>query len=402
MLGAGCAGLSLAVHLLDACDEAACDPPVIALIEPRHSYARDRTFCLWTLERHPFEAAVSHRWSSWETRHAGRTVRRSAQGLAYVELDAGRFYDLALERLGRSPRVRIERGVSALEHSSGSKVACSDGVVRRAARVFDTRPPSLERAVPPHEIRMIQHFEGWHVRTRGPVFDPSVARLMDFDVPQSPPVHFLYVLPYAPDEALVEATWFTPAVFDATVCDARYAEALERYLRERLAVDSYEILRRERGVLPMSTETFAARNPAFDLLGLAGGLAKPSTGYAFAAIQRQSAQLARALCAAWKRAGRDALAQVPIPPARDVRAATMDRVFLQYMARDPAKTPALLHALFERVEPDVLVRFLSDQADARDALAVMRCVPALAFARETLTAIPAFARRRGALTPRRL
>ncbi len=75
------------------------------------------------------------------------------------------------------------------------------------APYFDSRP----KPVP--EGALLQHFLGQMLKTSQPVFDPSIATLMDFRCDQSQGLHFIYLLPTAPDTALIESTLFTDTPF---------------------------------------------------------------------------------------------------------------------------------------------------------------------------------------------
>ena len=198
---------------------------------------------------------------------------------------------------------------------------------------------------------------------------------MDFDVSQRDGLHFVYVLPYAADRALVEATYFTPAVLPP----AAYERALRDYLGERYGLHAFDIALTERGVIPMTTApTALQQSPRVHNLGLRGGAAKASTGYAFLAVQRSARELARRLLAAPPGARID-----PVPP-RPARAVAMDRVFLAHIARHPERAPDLFLDLFERLPADLLVRFLSDQATLSECLRVMAATPLAAMTGEVL------------------
>lgn len=364
IVGAGCAGLSLAYHLL----ERGVDRSIV-LVDPRTSYPRDRTWCFFRGARHPFEDLVSHRWPRWRVRDRDRWIERSAPGIAYEHLPADAFYARCLERL--EGRVELRLGVRAgalREDRRGVELETSEGTLCGSI-AFDSRPAPA--GAPSTDVTLLQHFEGWHVRVNRPAFDPGVATLMDFAVPQDHAIHFVYTLPYSPDEALVEATWFGGAVLD----DAGYRAAIERYLRRELGLARWSVVRRERGVIPMSTiDTPIRSGRRIYRIGLSGGMAKPSTGYAFQAIQRFSADMAERL----------AREDLPDPPApRAWRARALDAIFLSYLDRYPERAPSIFAALFDRVDPALLVRFLSDGASPTDCLRVMRALPLAPFTLET-------------------
>ena len=352
ILGGGCAGLSLGSAL-------AARGVAATILERRPAYARDRTWCFWNVQPHRFDAAITHRWSRWAVRYRGQTVVRSAPGLEYVHVDGGRFYEHAQEAL-RGSSVELRLGVDV------SPAATVD-----FERIYDTRPRELPRPVPSGDIRVLQHFRGAFVRTEAPVFDPETAMLMDFDVPQERGLAFVYLLPFSNREALVEATWFSESVHDASI----YEETLARWRKERLGIDRWTVLETERGVLPMTTERLGSESGArVQRLGVAGGSAKPSTGYAFLAIQRQ----VEALAAGIERGEYD------VPPARGPSELAMDRVMLDWMVRHPGDAPALFLRLFDRVGARTLARFLSEQATAREQLEVMRVVPMASFTASTV------------------
>lgn len=363
IVGAGCAGLSLAVHLL----ERGVDRSII-LVDPRRSYERDRTWCFFSGTRHPFQHLVSHRWPSWRVRDTA-WIERSARGIAYEHIPSDTFYQYCFDRLKGRVELRLGTRAGRLHpEGEGVRLETDQGPIR-ARIAFDSRPATPTST--PHDITLLQHFEGWHIRSERPLFDPTTATLMDFAVSQHHAIHFVYVLPFSSHEALVEATFFGGTVLD----DAGYREAMERYLRGTLGLEHWSIVRRERGVIPMSTASIPARiHERIYRVGLAGGMAKPSTGYAFLAIQRFSAEMAHRL----------ASDTAPEPPEiRPWRARALDAIFLSYLNRYPERAPKTFAALFEKVDPTVLVRFLSDEASSTECLQVMSALPVTPFTLET-------------------
>ena len=365
IVGAGCAGLSLAAHLAEQ-----GAPGRVRLVDPRTAFRRDRTWCFFDVVPHRFSAAVTRRWKRWAVRQGGRACVRSSPGVDYVHVDAERFYAVARERIAADALVLGTR-VDSLRDEGDRVFAVTDHGPMSAARVYDARPPRFDGPAPHGELRLLQHFRGAYVRTETPVFDPETPTLMDFDVPQEHGISFMYALPFSRTEALVEATWFSERVHDAHI----YGETLERWRRERLGLSSWEVLHEEQGVLPMSTERLASPKGArIQRIGLGGGAAKPSTGYAFLAIQRQTEALAQGI----------ARGRFDAPPPRGARELAFDRVMLDWMVHHPAETPALLYSLFEKVEPRTLARFLSEASSPTEELAVMLAVPPLSFTVSTL------------------
>ena len=369
IVGAGCSGLSLAVQLV----RAGLGERRLTILDRRTNFGRDRTWCFWNAHAHPFESAVSHSWGRWEVRAGERSVTRQSDGLVYQHMPGDRFYEAALAELADHPSVELRLGSDVHgvdEHADRAVVTTGAGPLE-AGMVFDSRPsrdglPTASSGTDRTDVHLQQHFRGYFVRTEGEPFDPGLATLMDFGDSQPRGIHFIYVLPFSGDHALVETTYFTPDTFGEEV----YEEDLRDYLDTRIGSGRWEILERERGVIPMSTGEYETRpGRRWCRIGLAAGLARPSTGYAFLAIQRFSEALARRL------AGTRHPENVRLPEARPARTLFLDRVYLSYLARFPERAPEIMLQLFEATPADVLVRFLSETGTVADDLRVMRGMP---------------------------
>lgn len=379
--GAGLSGLSLAVALLDA----GLPPDArVVLIDPRATLdGADRTWSFFHLEPNPFEDAIDHRWSRWRVRCDTGEVVRSAPGVSYCSIPGERFYQVALERLAAAgTRVRFQLG-STVEHLAdrGDHVEVhTDTGVLRARLAMDSRPPAPKPATEPADVNLLQHFRGRVVRSAEPVFDPDTATLMDFDVTQAHGVHFVYVLPFDAHTALVESTFFTERPLPEDV----YERAIDTWLARRLPGAALETVSRESGVIPMTTAPFEAwPSPRIVRIGTAGGQVKPSTGYAFLAVQRFAGEFAPRVLSALRDGG------VAEPPAvRSPRSTALDAIFLSYLRRRPERGPDTFYRLFERVPAGVLARFLSDSGTLADDLTVMAKSDCPQLALEAARAMP--------------
>ena len=356
--GAGLGGLTVAAALARA-----PDGPRVVVIDPRTRWDNDRTWCFWVPPGDPSLALAAHRWDRWSVSAGGRRVVRSAAGEVYAQVSGDRVYRDALDAIAACPRVVLRRGrvVSTEVGEAGATVVLEDGAIT-AATVVDTRPPALAHAPAAHERRLLQHFVGWHVRTDRACFDPDVVSLMEFEPSDS--VHFTYVLPYTPTEALVEDTWFGAEVHP----DATYADALTAWLTARAG--RWEVLRTEQGVLPMTTERFDPHpSPREWRVGLAGGAARPATGYAFVATRHMAQAVADRVLTG---------STAPLRPLRSERTELLDGVFLEWMHSAPQRAPEAFLRLFDRVDPGVLVRFLSNRSSVADDLRVMAALAPVA------------------------
>ncbi len=386
IVGAGGAGLSLVLALERAARAAGSTPPSIAVIDPVQRQATDRTWCWWT--RPPSGPGsdllpLAHRtWSRMELRdRSGRAREYDLGDLRYVMLRSGDFYaeaEAALGRLGERGH-RITATVEQIGDGEDGVELLGDGLHLRARWVFDSRPAAPVR---PGATRLLQHFRGWTVRFDRPVLDPRLPTLMDFrPVQPGRGVAFGYCLPLDEQRALVEYTEFSRQ----RLAPAEYDRALAGYLTDRWGV-GYTIEEQEDGVIPMTDAPFARRVGASVFrLGTAGGATRPSTGYTFAAIQRQAAAVAGLLIE-----GRTPLPPRPYP----ARHLWLDAVLLRALDRGYVRGPELFTGLFEANPSERVVRFLDGESSLVDELAIMRSSPMTPMLRATVEDAAGRVRRR--------
>ncbi len=375
--GCGCAGLSLAVHLLAT---PGFDRPLV-LIDPRQPdhYTNDRTWCGFETASHPFSDLVTRRWHAWQVSHNGQLIRTESTAHPYVCLPADRFYARCFQRLTGDRRVTTLFGHTAhaaVDSADSVDAVPTDGGPTRRIRVahlFDGRtPPPTPTAA--GEVTLYQQFVGQEVKTEVDTFDPDCATLMDFDgIDALPPdtIRFLYVLPFTKRHALIECTAFTPRILP----NAAFSASVEHHLRHRHGLSHWTLVRGEQGVIPMNTARPSHRpRPHVTQIGTAGGLVKPSTGYAFAAIQEHSATIAASLAAGTLDDRR---------PGRWVSLA-LDRIFLSYLNRFPQRAPALFARISAGTSGDRFARFMMNHGTAADDLAVIASMPKLPFMIEAM------------------
>ncbi|MFI9150394.1 lycopene cyclase family protein [Streptomyces sp. NPDC053367] len=385
VVGAGAAGLSLAHRLSGPAPGSRTPSVVLVEAPPGPLRPPPRTWCFWEDGRGRFDAAVRSQWRRLRVRPpAGPAVTDDIAPLRYKMIRSDDFEALVGRDLARSPHVRrVEAAVESVEDFAGGarvRMTAPDGRARvlDARWVFDSRPLG---SLPAARTTLLQHFHGWFVRTARPVFDHETAELMDFRTPQpADGLSFGYVLPTGSREALVEYTEFSPRVRTASA----YRSAVRHYVDEVLRLGDTEILATETGVIPMTDAPLPRRvGTSVFRIGAAGGATRPSTGYTFAGLQRQTRAVAAAL-----RQGRR-----PVPPAaHSARSRAMDAVLLRALASGRVDGPALYSRLFADVPMGRLLRFLDGRTGLLEDLSIGLRTPVAPMLRSALE-LPGLPRR---------
>ncbi len=397
IVGAGGAGLSVVIALDRFVRERrsrgdVVRVPTVALVDRVVRAGTDRTWCFWDAGRSDVDEAVHRQWRRVEVvRPDGARRVHDLGPLRYVMVRSADFYVLAEKSVAALGAVRVVAGVEEVVDGppgqSHAIVRTTDGRVVRAGWVLDSRPSPPRRCA---NTAWLQHFRGWTVAFDPAALpagslDPDVPVFMDFTTPQPQrAVSFGYVLPLDARRALVEYTEFSRA----RLGDAAYDAALRRYLASRFgpAARTAVVEEVEDGAIPMSDAVLDVRpGPRRFRIGTAGGATRPSTGYTFAAMQRQADAVAAALLD-----GRD-----PVPPRPYPRRHRwMDAVLLRALDHGHVDGARLLADLFDRNRPADVLRFLDGGTDVVEEAALMRTTPVLAMTAATAGDAAARARRR--------
>ena len=362
ILGGGCAGLSLATRLASL--GGTC--PRVIVLEGRAAYTHDRTWCFFKDPQAPVQHSVQHAWPSMRITSGTGSVTVDCGSMPYEMVHAGQFYNCAQSIINQSDHVDLVMDVTitkAPEKRDGRwKVDTGVGAFH-APYVIDTRPakrPERDGA------KLWQSFYGQEIECNVDTFDASCGDLMDFsaaiacgaEVAFPDAVSFVYVLPTTARRALLEFTVFGPDPLNPDLLHDLLAKAV----KQRVGSAEFSVLRSEHGVLPMGTlPSVSSHDASYVLAGLTAGGARPSSGYAFARIQRWAASCADAL----------ASGQGPVGHAADgFVLSVMDALFLKLVRAYPQAAPDLFAALFAGTDTASLIRFLSDRATLADNVRV--------------------------------
>lgn len=289
--GAGCAGMSL---LMRMANDPFFSSRQILVVDPDDKILNDRTWCFWEKEADIFEPIVYHQWQELDFFSSHFSTVMEITPYQYKMIRGLDFYAYVKNTIAAAPNIEWRKASvkkllkNTAENSAG--VELTDGSVVYANYVFSS---ILFEPIPatPNDYHFLQHFTGWEIETAAPCFNPGRAVFMDFRVSQEHGTTFMYVLPTSTTKALVEYTLFTEHLLP----DEAYEKALRDYIGSELQIQDFTIAHREKGVIPMTTYPFARYNGNHIYIGIAGGEAKASSGYAFKSIQKRTAAIVNAL-----------------------------------------------------------------------------------------------------------
>jgi lycopene beta-cyclase len=226
------------------------------------------------------EPAIGHRWPVHDVVFPDLGRRRIEAG--YLCVPSERFHAALAPRLAG----RVRHGAEIVEVGP-TFVTLAGGERIEAGAVIDARGP-VESA---HVSLGYQKFCGLEVRLRHPVAMEGPI-IMDATVKQEGGFRFVYVLPFAPDHLLVEATSYanSPHLPAET-----FAQDVLAYLRDR-QWEVAAVLREEKGVLPITlagdVEAFWRQAGGVPRAGLRAGLFHQATGYSLPEAARLASLVA--------------------------------------------------------------------------------------------------------------
>lgn len=365
--GAGCAGLSLARYLAPHLRSGTLSRPVYVHGAVSSAVQKSHIWGFWQTKWLSQAAALSRKsWEQWQIITATGRVTQTSSAYPYHALDSAVWLQDCLA----DAKDTISHSADVPQKIDAKIDARIDARIDNSL-IFDSRTPDIP------ENSLLQHFIGLEIKTSHPVFDAGVVTLMDFRCDQSRGIHFIYLLPFSADTALVESTLFSAQQEDREF----YIAAINRYLRDNYQLENFQILREEAGCIPMNF--LMPRDPALLAIGANGGCVRASSGYAFAFIQKQVQQIAQRLAKGQK------ITKTPDPHRQIDK--WLDRVFLGVLKAHPEAAPDLFLRMGRALTGDELAKFMSGFADVSIYAKLILAMPKRMFIRQI---VPAFTRNR--------
>lgn len=364
--GSGCAGLSLLFSLLQ---DPILNQKNILVLDNTLKNKNDRTWCFWEKGQGRFESIVCHQWQTLEFITDDFQSKFDLDKYRYKMIKGDDFYHYVLNCAKEFDNVVFKTAnILDIKSNNLTSTVMTEDSTYSSTFVFNSTKlfyPEMDTT-----NSLLQHFEGWVIKTKEDRFDPSIGTLMDFRLDQSNGDTFMYVLPTSPTEALVEYTLFSEKILEKN----KYKEALEEYIKQYLSINDYEVLHKEFGVIPMSLASFNRTfHPESNIIniGTAGGFTKASSGYTFQFIQKNVAFITRAL-------QQGLHPGLPISK-RDKMFQWYDRTLLEVILSNKMTGKEIFGIMFKKLSPEKILAFLGNESTLLDEIVIMNSVPKATF-----------------------
>ena len=272
--GAGASGLMLASSIVD--DKYFSDKKIL-LIEKENKNLNDKTWSFWEEKNGKFEDLVSKSWSIAQFKSSNTDLKFKLNPFIYKTIRSSDFYKKLFGKLKLNKQINIvNHQVKKIINKKNEVIVHTDSNEFIGKYVFSSILEKNKLKDSPFPY-LKQHFVGWFIKTEKPCFNENKITLMDFNLPQKNNARFMYILPFKSNEALIEFTLFSKSILE----NNEYEKVLKNYLNNK-GINSYKILEKEEGIIPMTCYPFEKQNNSRLLfIGTAGGWTKASSGYTF-------------------------------------------------------------------------------------------------------------------------
>ncbi|MDQ2864548.1 MAG: lycopene cyclase family protein [Bacteroidota bacterium] len=364
-LGAGCASLSIIMRMIDS---KKFIQKKILLLEKKPKIKNDRTWCFWEREKSFFEDIVFKKWSNLFFKTGTETVNLAMEDYQYKMVRGIDFYNKCFSLINKQENIDVVYGQISFETDEYNllkiKIDNEEIIPGGNTIVFNsiiTKPKQLK-----DNFYLLQHFKGWIIETEEDFFNAGDATLMDFSVAQTHGTTFVYVLPLSSKKALVEYTVFSEKLLDKD----NYDIALTSYLNKLPGLKNYKIEEEEFGIIPMNNASYPFYKNGMYFIGTAGGQTKPSTGYTFRFIQKQSEKIVEEL-----------ISKGTLSKERKMRKRFFfyDSTLLHILAKNLLPGKTIFSFLFKKNKASRIFKFLDNETSVAEEIKLLNSLPKKVF-----------------------
>ena len=337
----------------------------ILLLDANPKKTNDRTWCFWD-ESDLFDEIISKKWRSALFANENFERNIDLKPYQYKMIRGLDFYNLVFDLIEKQDNITfVNEKVLRFQDNDTEVLVETEKKNFICDKLFNSiYYPEIAKSQTKFPI-LSQHFVGWFVKTKEPVFNPEIATFMDFSIEQNGNTRFMYVLPTSSNEALLEPTLFSHHL----LAIEDYEKEIKLYLK-KLNVSEFVITEKEQGNIPMTCYPFWENNSKNIVnIGSAGGWTKASTGFTF----RHTIKKAKNLV-------------VFLQSEKDLRKFYKkdkfwfyDLLFLDVLDKNNALGSRIFSSLFEKGNATLIFKFLDEETSFLEDLQVIWKCPTRLF-----------------------
>ncbi len=357
IIGAGCAGLSLAHRLIGT------NYKVCILESSADINLKNKLWSFWDTYKTPYQDIIKKEWKSLVIKNENSLVDINCTKYKYKSLDSHVFNNFILNLINKNDNIDLitSSKVESLSQGKTHVIVKTQNLEFKCKHVFDSRPENIK-------VFMWQQFFGAYVETGKDIFDDEKAIFMEFSKVEDK-FHFIYLLPFSRREALIESTYFSQKK-EEQYLDKKY---IEEYMREKYNQPDFQICKTEYGSIPMDTDIKNSSTKNITKIGSFSGTTRASTGYTFINIQKQVDNIIKHLPDIISKKSKIK------KNYHSFLLRKMDKVFLEIVKQEPRQMKKALIKLFSSNNQDAQIRFLSDIPSIIDIVKILLLLPKKIF-----------------------
>ncbi len=352
IIGLGPSGLAVNKILYgDSSDE------VIAF-ENEDINKRDNYFGFWLTDwMKPFENIIEKKWYQWTIGNKNINITHTVCDKPYCVISFKKWKSFCLETKNKL-EIKNKKVDKYFPIKNYFKVITDDKTEYYAEKIYDSRSTKEKKG------ELLQHFYGINITVPDNTFNENKLTLMHF-TEEEKILHFIYLLPFSHNKALVESTVFSKDAFH----NSWYKEQINDYLKKN-NIAEFKKQSSEEGLIPMFfAEEKRPTNSNIFNIGIRGGACKPSTGYAFSFLIKQIQLL--------KNSKKN---YVNIHMFLERK---MDKIFINFLKNNREDGQSFIN-LASNLNGNEFQSFMMGESNLLTKLKIITSMPKLAFIRELL------------------
>jgi len=317
---------------------------------------RDNFFGFWLTEwMKPFENIIEKKWYKWTIGNKKTNITHTTNYRPYCVISFQKWKNYCLETKNKL-EIKNKKVIKYFPIKNYFKIITADDNEYFAEKIYDSRSVKEKKG------ELLQHFFGINITVADKTFNENKLTLMHFTEEKNL-LHFMYILPFTHNKALVESTVFSKEVLK----NSWYTKKIKDYLKQK-NINKFKEMSKEKGVIPMFfAEEKISSNPNVFNIGIRGGACKPSTGYAFSFLIKQIQLL--------KNSNKN---YVSIHKFLEKK---MDKIFINFLKNNTEDGQSFIN-LASKLNGDEFQSFMMGESHLLTKLKIINSMPKLPFIKE--------------------